>query len=382
MGKKDKAETGAGSGAAGRGIPPAAVPPAPAEEGKAGSAAPVAPEPTGARTVPAEPSPAATAGPAPEPPPAATAGPDPAPEKAGPATTANAAADAPPRSETRPVPAEGEGDADRTAPPDREQPRAASPPADASPQADASPPPDAPTPADASPRADAPPATSTAEAAPGSSPATPPAPEASAAPRSTPEPAASAPPAPEIPHSRAHAPEYQELWLSLARRRWNSIVVVPADRSSSSEVVAKALAEVGKELAEDPVTAITVSRLEYDQARTLTDLQLLVGKERERLAAEGPDPVVDVGRRRSEPITVAPPPVDGEEPGRAIALMPRTRLVISIPAVVSEPLGVAVAQYADGVVLTVQMGSTRLEEARRTIELIGRERILGCFLLP
>ena len=217
-----------------------------------------------------------------------------------------------------------------------------------------------------------------------------PAPAAEAAP--TPSPAGEAraaaepiraptPPPEAVPASRAHDPEYQELWLALARKRWNSIVVVPADRSSSSETVAKALAEVGKELAEDPVTAITVSRLEYDQARTLTDLQLLVGKERERLAAEGPDPIVDVGRRRSEPITVVPPAVDGENPGQAIALVPRTRLVISIPPVVSEPLGVAVAQYADGVILTVHLGSTRLDEARRTIELIGRDRILGCFLV-
>jgi hypothetical protein len=158
-------------------------------------------------------------------------------------------------------------------------------------------------------------------------------------------------------------------------------VVVPADRSSSSEEVTKALAEVGKELAEDPVTAITVSRLEYDSARTLSDLQLHVGKERERLAAERQNPVVDVTRRAPDPVRVADPSGGGEGSGQALAIIPHARLLISIPAVVSEPLGVAVAQYADGVVLTVHVGKTPLEEARRTIELIGRDRIIGCFLV-
>ena len=354
MGKKDKAGNGAGSGAAGAETPPAAAAPVQVEKADAGAAAAPPPE-----TAASPPSPAA------EPASATTGG------------------------ETPPGP-----EADRKPPPDGEPAPVSPPAADAAQAAGA---------AGAAPTSDPAPASdpaSASEAAPASgagrakepaaepSPPATPAPETSAAPHPSPEPSPepappSAAPAPEpIPSTRAHAPELQELWLALARRRWNSIVVVPADRSGSSEAVAKALAEVGKELAEDPVTAITVSRLEYDQARTLTDLQLLVGKERERLDAEGPDPVVDVGRRRSEPITVVPPSVDGEGPSRAIALVPRTRLVISIPAVVSEPLGVAVAQYADGVVLTVQMGSTRLEEARRTIELIGRDRILGCFLVP
>jgi len=205
---------------------------------------------------------------------------------------------------------------------------------------------------------------------PAAAPATPaaPAPEAAGGP-ATPKDAA------------AHAPEYQELWLSLARRKWTSLVVVPADPETSSADVAKQLAEVGKELIEDPVTAITVSRLGYDSARALSDLQQYV--DRTRQAADRPawngstdGTIVDVGGRPADPEGHVP-----VSPNQALATATAARLVISIPSVVNEPLGLAVAQFADAVVLTFHLGKTRLSEARRTIDLIGRERIIGCFIV-
>jgi hypothetical protein len=88
--------------------------------------------------------------------------------------------------------------------------------------------------------------------------------------------------------------------------------------------------------------------------------------------------VVDVGGARGpDPVTVAYPP----GPETALAVIPSARLVISIPAVVNEPLGLAVAQFADAVLLTVHLGRTRLAEVRRTIDLIGRERIVGCVIV-
>jgi hypothetical protein len=176
-----------------------------------------------------------------------------------------------------------------------------------------------------------------------------------------------------------HRPEYQELWMALARRRWTSLVVVPADGECSSADVAKSLADVGKELVEDPVTAIAVSRLGYDSARALSDLQQYVDRARqtgERTPAPAEANIVDVSARPVDP-SGAPP--DGA--GTALALIPNARLVISIPPVVNEPLGLAVAQSADAVLLTFDLGKTRLSEARRTIELIGRDRIIGCFIV-
>jgi hypothetical protein len=156
-------------------------------------------------------------------------------------------------------------------------------------------------------------------------------------------------------------------------------VLVPGDAECSSADVARSLAEVGKELTEDPVTAITVSRLGYDSARALSDLQQYV--ERVRQGAERPRPaseqrVVDVGARAAEQEAGAYPSGNGQ----ALAI-PAAKLVISIPAVVSEPLGLAVAQFADAVLLTVHLGKTRIAEVRRTIDLIGRDRIVGCVIV-
>jgi len=62
-------------------------------------------------------------------------------------------------------------------------------------------------------------------------------------------------------------------------------------------------------------------------------------------------------------------------------VVPSARLIISIPAVIQEPLGLAATLEADAVVITVRMRRTKLPNARRTIELVGREREAGCYLM-
>jgi hypothetical protein len=57
------------------------------------------------------------------------------------------------------------------------------------------------------------------------------------------------------------------------------------------------------------------------------------------------------------------------------------RLLIAIPPVVTEPLGLAVTEVADAVVLCVERGESRLGFAQRTVELIGRDRIVGALML-
>jgi len=134
--------------------------------------------------------------------------------------------------------------------------------------------------------------------------------------------------------------EIQELWLALSRRDWRSVVLVPADRHDSTEASAIALAEVGRRLRSAPVNALVAPRLDYDStAQVVRRLTALA-------AAGGPE-----------------------------------QLVVSIPPVVAEPLGVAAARQADLVVLCLEVGRTSLAGARRTIELIGLDRIAGCLLL-
>lgn len=182
------------------------------------------------------------------------------------------------------------------------------------------------------------------------------------------------------PHDSAALRDYQELWFELAKRDWTSVVLVPADPGASAANVGKSLAEIGTRLSEVPVTAISVSSVGYESAFALADLQQHI--ERERRAAAERRPTINVTPRRSGDADDAEE-VDlvAREPEDGLARVPTARLVISIPAVVSEPLGLAATQLADAIVLTIEMGRTRIADARRTIELIGRERIAGCFVV-
>lgn len=172
-------------------------------------------------------------------------------------------------------------------------------------------------------------------------------------------------------------PEIQELWFSLARRRWSSLVLVPADEGSSAAEVATGLADVGGRLRDSPVTAIVADRLDFESARRLSELQRTL----KRKPALEDSPRVEEG---SAPRT-APFQDDGATRSsgalNVIPIVAAGQVIVSIQPVVVEPLGVAVAHAADAVVLCVRMGVARLEAARRTLELIGPERVAGAFLV-
>jgi hypothetical protein len=148
------------------------------------------------------------------------------------------------------------------------------------------------------------------------------------------------------PDLRIDAPprEIQELWFALARTKWKSIALVPADQGGSTALLARQLANVPKWLREQPVILLTMSDpLDYVLATEI----------------------------------VVSTPGAAQEPAKARA----ERVIVSVQPVVVEPLGLGVTQSADVVVLCVEMGRTRMSAARRTIQLIGRERIAGCFIV-
>ncbi len=127
----------------------------------------------------------------------------------------------------------------------------------------------------------------------------------------------------------------------LTRRNWNSVVLVPADEGGSTASLARSLADVGRWLKDGSVTLFIMSDpLDYASATQI----------------------------------VAP------RTGQVRLELPPERVIVAVQPVVVEPLGLAVSQSADAVILCIEMGRTRLAAARRTIELIGRERIAGCFL--
>lgn len=167
--------------------------------------------------------------------------------------------------------------------------------------------------------------------------------------------------------------EYQELWFSMARLHWASLVLVPADHGGSAADVATTLAQVGTQLRDTPVTAIVANRIDYASARALAELQPRI---RDGQASPGAievaaTPVAAVVDERAghRPIHDAPP------------IPPLGRAIIAIQPVVDEPLGVAIAQAADAVVLCVEMGRSGIAAARRTVDIIGAERVIGAVLV-
>lgn len=164
-------------------------------------------------------------------------------------------------------------------------------------------------------------------------------------------------------------PDYQQLWFRLARLPWASLVVVPADRGVSAAEVATSLAEVGTAVGET-VTAIVADTIDYGSARALAELQ----------------PRLTSGTAQRATKDVESHEVGPDEPRAAGAhdatpLPPSGRAIISIGSVVEEPLGIAIVQAADAVLLCVEMGKARLGPARRTLELIGPERLIGAVVI-
>jgi hypothetical protein len=141
--------------------------------------------------------------------------------------------------------------------------------------------------------------------------------------------------------------DVQELWFGLARMQWTSLALVPADEGESAAALATSLAEVGRRLRDIPVSfMILADPLDYASAGKI-------------IAA-----VADTDRREG-----------------TASVAPAGRVIAAIQPVIVEPLGLALTQAVDVVVLCIQVGCTRATAVRRTIELIGRERIAGAVLL-
>ena len=206
--------------------------------------------------------------------------------------------------------------------------------------------------------------------------------------------------------ARSPGRDYVELWISLARRNWGSLVVIPTDRDGSTSEIAGALADIGQRLSYGPVTAITMNSLEYGSALALADLQKHVERERRNWGSAArtvtvtsepspaspdadpiaedspsPNPSTAGSDHRASPGEGHPQSVDDAPKTEALVVMPPARVIISVPPVISEPLGLAAAEGADAIVLAVRMNQSRMTEVRRTIELVGRHRVTGCFLV-
>jgi hypothetical protein len=138
----------------------------------------------------------------------------------------------------------------------------------------------------------------------------------------------------------------QQLWFSLQRREWSTLVAVPADRDMSVMDFGRPLYEVG--------------RLAMGEKLRLVDAR-------------------DVKLTRTAPLILE---MTGGGSTRGPAGQTGERVLVLIESVLSHPSGVPVALAADAALLCVEMGKTSIAAARETVRIVGAQRFLGCITLP
>lgn len=124
------------------------------------------------------------------------------------------------------------------------------------------------------------------------------------------------------------------VWFSLIEHPWTSLVIVPADASSSAIPVARALSDIGNT---------------YEDQ----DVQLI---EAERLPPAITRHVISTMTKRAEAGA-------------------RTIVAVSSPLV--DYNAIPIARAADACILIVRVGDSAIADAKKTVNMIGRACFLG-----
>jgi len=130
-------------------------------------------------------------------------------------------------------------------------------------------------------------------------------------------------------------PEFFEMWLSLLREDWASLVIVPTDHAISTYPVTAPLAEIAK------LNAFRV----FDAQRVSVADGLKLGARLAQAASAG------------------------------------SRTIVILDSLMESLGSVSVANQANRALVVVQLGVSRSDSLQSTIGLVGRDKILGCALL-
>ncbi len=129
------------------------------------------------------------------------------------------------------------------------------------------------------------------------------------------------------------------LWAVLNQRhRWSSLVVVPSHEGGSGLQAVEAILEVATRQGTTPIHFLDAEGLELGTAQHVVN-------EMQAYVQQG------------------------------------DRVVVLLDSIVSNPVGLEVALAADRALLSVTLGSSDFVSARRTLDLIGKERFVGSVTL-
>jgi hypothetical protein len=130
---------------------------------------------------------------------------------------------------------------------------------------------------------------------------------------------------------------YQQLWLATQKKPWRSLAVVGASPDLDTVGVAELLSKIAWWYRGEPSCVFDLR----DASLRLVEYQV------HEIAMQ-----VDAG----------------------------LRVILALRSIGENPTAIPLARAADAVVLCVGLGKTELKAAEKTIEQIGRDRVLGCIV--
>jgi hypothetical protein len=128
--------------------------------------------------------------------------------------------------------------------------------------------------------------------------------------------------------------ELQQLWFATQHRAWSSLALVPVQPYTSAKFIGEALVEIGA-----LHRGVNVKLIDAESASVASSSRLVLAMSNQ----------VSSG-------------------GLAIAVL---------DSVVQNQAGIPLALTADAILLVVDLGEAESAAARRTLELIGRDRVMG-----
>jgi hypothetical protein len=136
--------------------------------------------------------------------------------------------------------------------------------------------------------------------------------------------------------------DVHELWYKLASRPWSCLVVVSPERTPDTLRLARSLAQLGTKHRRHPVEMIDGTQLDLDRADAI---------------AQAVAPAADLGQP-AEP-----------------------QFVIALDSPIANPVAIGLLAAGDAVLLLLEKGVSRLPQARKIVDITGRERMIGVVLV-
>jgi hypothetical protein len=145
-------------------------------------------------------------------------------------------------------------------------------------------------------------------------------------------------PGPEVASQLWDDVRLQKMWLAVRSQEWRVLAVLAASKSVETYQIAELLAQLAWRYQGQPSSVCDLR----DLSLRLVDYQLRELKSQ-----------VDAG----------------------------TRILVSLRSIFENPTATPVARQADAVLLCISLGTTSFKSVEKTIAEVGRERVLGCFVV-